>query len=884
MGQCEPVSGHVELVSAWTAVRQVLTSPTLGFFRLAEGGSLLPPLMLVTLSGLVGSGMGPLKAILIAALGPGRNDPVWLTWALVALLALAPLYYAALVAVYSLFGTLIAGRSAGVSYRAAFRRVWSTVGWINLPLVLITATIIGWMLTAGRAAGGPLLAEMAAAWRSGLVPSYTVSLGIVGLAVLVWTGGLLVIAVRQALATDTPRAVAIIAATGVAFGLLVHTPLAHLVLATVPDPERALGRGPAAIVSRLAYAGPWGGVPQVGEVVAVATTLSDGSRLAIPAGPGLTIGAGRLMARLGRIVAGPGDEAAIVDGRLHVNGLEVPEPYLEHLPGVRAYPEGLTLDPVVVPPGSYLILPDDRSTLRRGLDRAVAKESAILGQVVGLHVDGSAAPASEAAVTAGTTTVTVRDGPSEPGTLSPTWHAVFRYPGLRDIPSSRAAGWWYAADPVSGNVAVLLDYAEHTGTGPAVLVGPSGASTELGTTGLPCSVTATNQAVALMTRSARDAAPYTSHTAVVWLVSDETGAGAEAAPASRYRATFHGVFSPAVGVGMALDPSGGGLVYNTHGKVDPGAETTTHWLVRVDAGGDERRAERQAWTVWAVDWPTGLILEVEPQVDRSLARLVSFADLEALDELELPGAPLGASPGSPATDRGSLNGFAGPDRHPGWWVQTRGVVSLVSVEAAGPTVGISAVTVTRGGGQAWPSPDGWCVVTTADGATLYSPTGRRAWVRTGSRAVAAATAAGGGSSLIVFEAGAADRFRVELVGGEGQTRYSREFTATHRPGPLVSLLDTARGVVFWKDGPSDRGGRVLTLLIQPGGPGEPRVQDAEFGVLLPERTQGGRLVAGGRFLMVEAAGSMPGSITRSDTVIHFFDLSEAFRDEFWNNP
>lgn len=875
MGLYSPQAQRTELVKVWSAVRQVLVSPTLGFFRLAEGGSLLPPLVLATVVGLIGPGMGPLKGVLIAGLGPGRTDSTWLTWAMAAFLLLAPLYYAALAAGYALFGVLIAGRGSGIGLRAAFRRLWVTIGWVNLPLAVVTAGVIVWMLTAGAEAFAPVFEDMAAAWRAGLVPSYTMSIGVLGLTVLVWTAGLLVIAIRQALATDTLRAVAIIAVTGLTFGLLVHAPLANLVLTTVPDAERALGRGPAATVSRLAYAGPLADVPQVGDLVAVTTGDTGGSWFALQASPGITLGGTDVKARLGRIVAGPGDRLSIVDGRIHLNGEPLAEPYLAQLPVERAHPEALAMAELLIPASSYLVLPDDRATLATGWETgALAATSDIIGQVVGLHVDNWATDSQDRAETpsASITALIVRDGPSDPGTLSARWRASFRYSRLDALlPPGGSRGWWYASDPARGSVLMLLTYGTDTGTGPAQVVKPSGDVVRVGSIGLPCGFAAVGGEVAWVTENTRKLNSNTwggSHTAVAWLSGDDS-------LARRYGATFHGGMSPAVEVRLALEPTGLGLVYSVQVAAVRAQGPMTHWLVRVDEAGGGKRVQREAMTTWEVDWPGGLILEVESQVGRNLVRLIRFSDLAVLDELELPGNPPGPTPPGTTT----VDGFSGPDGRPAWWVQSRGVVSLITTVEEMSTPDLAVRTVAAGGAQAWPSADGWCVVTSGEGATIYGPDGAPGWRRADRRAISAATSADGELSLVIFAEDQVDHYRAELITREGLTVHDHQFHATHSPGPFVAFPSAGRGVVFWKEGPSDSGGRLLALRVEPADAGAAQVTASELDVILPEHTHGGRLLAGGRYLLIDAPLSVQLGGIRVDLVLHFFDLTEVFAGE-----
>lgn len=98
---------------------------------------------------------------------------------------------------------------------------------------------------------------------------------------------------------------------------------------------------------------------------------------------------------LKRIVAGPGDRIEVVDGRLLINGEEVPVrtvsgEHLEEL-GQRTHPIRLTrgggpdYGPITVPADRYLVLGDNRGDSRDGRVFGLVEGSAILGRAVACY-------------------------------------------------------------------------------------------------------------------------------------------------------------------------------------------------------------------------------------------------------------------------------------------------------------------------------------------------------------------------------------------------------------------------------------------------------------------------------------------------------------------
>lgn len=324
----------------WLDIVQVLSKPARGFYRLAEGGRWLGPLLIAAIFGLGSSGADSLKTVIIATIGGGW-DAAWRLKAVVVFLALFPLYYAGLAALFALAGTVVCGRATGIGYRQAFRRCWSVLGWVNLPLLAAVGILLVPFLTSGK----PALLEFIAHLPPAVAPGFTLSPpGPLALAILVWLAILLLVAVRQALAASTAQALVVIAIVGLIFGGLVQTPLSRWVFGSVADDRGALGLGRVrAGVSQMAYRFPTARLPARGDLVAFDP-------------------AGAAAAFLGRVVGLPGDSVAVEDGNVLLDGLPLTEPYLGRLDPARAHPPELAIAEMTVPGGSLYVLPDDRST------------------------------------------------------------------------------------------------------------------------------------------------------------------------------------------------------------------------------------------------------------------------------------------------------------------------------------------------------------------------------------------------------------------------------------------------------------------------------------------------------------------------------------------
>lgn len=350
----------------WLDIVQVLSKPARGFYRLAEGGRWLGPLLIAAVFGLTSSSADSLKTVIIAALGGGW-DAAWRLKAIVVFLILFPLYYAGLAALFALAGTVICGRATGMGYRQAFRRCWSVLGWVNLPLLVAAGICLVPFLAGGKAT----LLGFVRTLPPGVTPGYTFTLPEpLALAILVWLAILFLVAVRQALAAGTAQALAVIAIVGLIFGGLVQTPLSRWVFASVADDGGALGLGRVrAGVSLLAYRFTASRLPARGDLIAFDS-------------------AGTVAAFLGRVVGLPGDSVAVEDGNVLLDGLPLPEPYLGGLDPARAHPPELDIAEMTVPDGSLYVLPDDRSVTADLPDEAgpLIKADSVRGKIVSLQV------------------------------------------------------------------------------------------------------------------------------------------------------------------------------------------------------------------------------------------------------------------------------------------------------------------------------------------------------------------------------------------------------------------------------------------------------------------------------------------------------------------
>jgi len=89
----------------WTSLRQVLLSPSVGFYRLAESGGWVAPVVLTTLVGLFSGGMDSLKTVVLAIImGEPSLSRAYAGKAAASFIVLAPVYYAGMTAVFALVG------------------------------------------------------------------------------------------------------------------------------------------------------------------------------------------------------------------------------------------------------------------------------------------------------------------------------------------------------------------------------------------------------------------------------------------------------------------------------------------------------------------------------------------------------------------------------------------------------------------------------------------------------------------------------------------------------------------------------------------------------------------------------------------------------------
>ncbi len=365
----------------------VIGRPSMGFFRLAEEGGRLWPVVIAGLVGLAGSGAQPFKAVLVAAVG-GR--PACVPWFGAAFVLLFPLYYAGSAAGFALVGWLLGGGRTGLRWRELFWRLWRVLGWSNLPLLIPVVAFLIYLLTLGRPALDRVLADLV----PGTIPSFAFSftspiyLGF-GL-VAVWAALLLVIGLRQALAGSTGQALAVIAAAGLLFGGLVHTPVARGVLTSFPDTYQVMGRGQVSVSASLqAYRLPSPRLPAPGDLVAY--SRAGGGKgitfaLYTPVGPFFQFGTPRL-AYLGRVIGLPGDTVSVRGGAVYKNGLPAAEGHLASLGEHQVRQVGLEIEEIRVGPDSIFVLPDDRSVVPNlpGAAGPLIAADRVLGRIVSVQ-------------------------------------------------------------------------------------------------------------------------------------------------------------------------------------------------------------------------------------------------------------------------------------------------------------------------------------------------------------------------------------------------------------------------------------------------------------------------------------------------------------------
>jgi len=469
----------------WEDIRDVLVRPTRAFYRIVEGGRIIAPVVAAGLVGLVGSGSQTLKVAILAAIGGGWSS-LWLAKFVLAFLLLFPLGYAAWVAATAAAGRVVAGKGLGLGFRQLFRRCWSALGWVYLPLLVTTVIVLVWV----SVFSGPGLREAFRLGDDSLTPSFFFPVALpLGLAISLWVVVLLVIAVRQALATDTVRAMVVIAVTCLAGAVLVHTPVARSIATGFVDSEGLLGRGRASVViSLVAYTWPRERAPERGDLVALRDPVRGSADVFVLDTPFGVITHGYKGVPMARVIGLPGDRVAVDAGVVLLNGEVLDEPYLRDVPSHMAHPMLLDVDEVTVPEGHVFVLPDDRSKALAGTaPHHVTPLGHVLGRVVSLQVSpgtvvmelGGLQNQGGQEVTGGVVKVDPLAGEAEPGMLPASWQAVARTPWgeVEELDTWETPFPWLAADPRSG--LVLIAERPRASLSAAVVVRPSGVAKRL---------------------------------------------------------------------------------------------------------------------------------------------------------------------------------------------------------------------------------------------------------------------------------------------------------------------------------------------------------------------------------------------------------------------
>lgn len=866
-GYPEPTIAAVALrkfADACAPVLQVILSPAKAFYRLAEGGSWLAPVVLASVSGLISHSPDPLQAIAICVLDWTGRTPNLTGFALV-FLALLPVYYAGSAAMLALVGTVVSGRETGLTWRAAFRRCWSVLGWVNLPV------LFAGVLAATLLARGSVFMTAMAAVPPGVMPGFSYVLPLAAsLALVAWTVTLGLVAVRQIFAVGTAKALVIIAVFGLLAGGLVHTPVARWVADDVWDEFAVLGRGQSLVsVDFAAYRFSAGHLPSRGDLVAFSASGFDESpRFVLDTAFGATLGIGGTNACLGRVIGLPGDTVELREGRVYLNGSLLAETYLAGLPIASAYPPGLSVPAVPVGPGQVFVLPDDRGVLGSlPLDAGpIVPLTRVRGKVVVVRA-GSGPKEVDAGEGYSETpsweprTVTVVAGPSQAGgaVLSPVWQTAF----VGGAPYEQCRSDWYAFDPDSG--AVLLKVRMESTWSPGWIALPSGRILALAEwVGDPRAVTWQEAGfVVVSLRNAGSTLLWAGRDTVIsW--GGEAGKGLMSR-VEQERQKDRGELKAA---SLELSPRGDSLLIGDfYGHLESAVQGPAHYHLRCfDPSGLTGTFEPSGWPAWQVDWDRAQVFVAMSRGSGLDLVLLDLPDLGVNRQAQFPDDTAG--PTATGWRSPVAAGFVDPSGRPAWWVESPGGIFLVSASLESARLFPALASLL------WTTPEGWCLVTSGGATSLVEPSGKVAWSRKGAVASGACDH-DGRLSVIVLGGVRRDAYSVEALDRSGRVVASQDLTGAGDLAPTVLVpADGCALVVYGRDEQADGGGGGVSALAigYPAGlPGTP-AEMTGLDLSGPEGPCLATVLGRGRFLVLVSPGAFPGAPAQ----LYFYDAGGPF--------